>query len=245
MIHEQGIQSLEELDLFLKQLGNGAHGLNRPFIMVSYAQCLDGSIATRDRKPIPISGETSMRLTHQLRSLFDAILVGINTVLADNPRLNVRLVPGEDPRPVVLDTHLRISLNSHLLQRKKRRVWLASSVKNSSIRMDEVVQTGASVLTCNEDDRAQIDLSHLLEILSEKGINCLMVEGGAQVISSFIRAKLVDLFVVTISPKLIGGLQVVESLGGNTHSLLNLKHIHYEPLGEDLILWGQPKWDPV
>jgi riboflavin-specific deaminase-like protein len=243
MTYPQRLQSLEALHLFLKQLRNGNHSLDRPFVTVSYAQCLDGSIATRDRKPVSISGEASWQLTHQLRALFDGILVGINTVLTDNPRLNVRLVPGQDPRPVVLDTHLRISLSSNLLYRKKRRAWVASSIHNASKRMEDVIQTGAQIISCKKDDRAQIDLPDLLKILSDKGIKCLMVEGGSQVITSFIRAQLVDLFVVTISPKLLGGLQVVESLGGKKVSMLNLKQTHYERLGDDLILWATPQWD--
>jgi riboflavin-specific deaminase-like protein len=243
MVFEPRIQSVEDLQLLLNRLENGTHSADRPFITVSYAQCLDGSIATRDRKPVGISGKASMRLTHQLRALFDGILVGINTVLADNPRLNVRLVPGQDPRPVVLDTHLRIPLNSRLLQRQKRRPWLASSVNNSLKRVEDVSRTGVHVLTCKENDRAQIDLSHLMERLHNEGLRSIMVEGGSEVITSFIRARLVDLFVVTISPKLMGGLQVAENLGGTPTSILNLRDIHYHALDNDLILWAMPQWD--
>ena len=79
----------------------------RPFVTVSYAQSVDGSIAGRNRLPIRLSGPAAMRLTHRLRAVHDAILVGIETVLADDPRLTVRLVAGPNPRPIVLDTQLR------------------------------------------------------------------------------------------------------------------------------------------
>jgi len=88
---------------------------NRPSVTLSYAQSLDGSIAARSREPLTLSGVESMRMTHQLRAAHDAILVGIGTVLADNPRLTVRLVPGKSPQPVVLDSHLCLPLNANLL----------------------------------------------------------------------------------------------------------------------------------
>ena len=89
----------------------------RPFIIVSYAQSLDGSIATADRQQMQISGPESMRLTHQLRACCQCILVGIGTVLADNPSLTVRLVEGHHPQPIILDTNLRTPLDATLAGR--------------------------------------------------------------------------------------------------------------------------------
>ena len=96
----------------------------RPFVTVSYAQSIDGSIATRRRRPLPISGPGAMRMTHGLRALHDGILVGIETVLADDPQLSVRLVEGPHPQPVVLDTRLRTPLEARLLKGGNGRPWL-------------------------------------------------------------------------------------------------------------------------
>ena len=98
--------------------------LGRPLVTLSYAQSLDGCIAARAGERLALSGPESMQLTHQFRAAHNAILVGIGTVLADNPRLTVRLVQGQDPQPVVLDSHLRIPLEASLLH-NSRRPWIA------------------------------------------------------------------------------------------------------------------------
>ena len=96
---------------------HGKTGL--PFVTLSYAQSLDGSIAARRGEALGLSGPESLRLTHRLRSMHDAILVGIGTVLSDNPRLTVRLVNGQNPRPIVVDSRLRIPLNCRLFAENK------------------------------------------------------------------------------------------------------------------------------
>ena len=100
---------------------SGAKGFctknNRPFIIISYAQSVDGSIASRSRLPIHLSGTESSVLTHQIRAGCDAILIGIGTLLADDPQLTVRLVESRNPQPIILDTHLRTPLNAKLVKR--------------------------------------------------------------------------------------------------------------------------------
>ncbi|MBI5589729.1 MAG: RibD family protein [Deltaproteobacteria bacterium] len=238
-----GIRSIEDLQQGLQHVKSGCRPTARPFILISYAQSLDGSIATLDRRPLKISGSASLMLTHRLRSLFDAILVGIDTVVADNPLLTVRLVPGVNPQPVVLDTHLRIPLESRLLERSDRRSWLAGVKDDASARTDAVSRAGAEILPCRLNDQGQIDIRHLMGLLFERGIRSLMVEGGARVISSFIRAELADLFIITISPTLIGGLRVIQGQNGCPPSRLTLTQIHYEDLENDLILWAEPAWN--
>ncbi len=105
---------------------NRAFRGQRPFVTLTYAQSLDGSIAGEGNRPLSLSCESALALTHELRAAHDAILVGIGTVLADNPRLNVRLVNGEDPRPIVVDSRLRIPRNVNLLE-SGRAVWLAAT----------------------------------------------------------------------------------------------------------------------
>jgi riboflavin-specific deaminase-like protein len=240
---QRAVRDIDTLQETLHHVNANCQRMERPFILVSYAQSIDGSIATGDRRPLRLSGQASMQLTHRLRSLFDAILVGIDTVLADNPQLTVRLVEGKSPRPVVLDTHLRTPAESRLLQRSDCRSWLASSPSSSETSAGAIMRRGATILPCELDDHGQIDIRRLMGILHGRGVRSLMVEGGAKVISSFIRAELVDLFIITVSPTLIGGLRVVEGQGDSPFSRLNLTDIYYERLEDDLVLWGRPAWN--
>jgi 3,4-dihydroxy 2-butanone 4-phosphate synthase/GTP cyclohydrolase II len=238
-----GFRNITDLEAGLQGFKSDGHTIKRPFILISYAQSIDGSIATLDRRPLKISGPVSMVLTHRLRSLFDAILVGIDTVVADNPQLTVRLVPGTNPRPVVLDTHLRIPPDSRLLDQPDRGSWLAAVQSDSKAGAAAVRRTGAKILPCRLNDDGQIDIHHLMGLLHDRGIRSLMVEGGAKVINSFIRAELVDLFIITISPTLIGGLPIIQRQNGSSPAGLALTHIHYERLENDIILWAVPVWN--
>lgn len=241
MERRHSIQSVEDLRRYLQQL-KSARPMARPFVAVSYAQGIDGSIATADRRPLTISGRASMRLTHQLRAAFDGILIGINTLITDNPQLDVRLVKGSNPQPVVLDTHLRTPLGCDLLQRSDRHSWLASSVHNSAEKISAVSRLGAVNLSCPIDGNGLIDLHELVGKLYGMGISSLMVEGGARVITSFICARLVDQFIITISPKFIGGLPVISDVSAERLQSLDLKDVHHQRLGDDLIVWARPVW---
>ncbi len=214
----------------------------RPLVTLSYAQSLDGSIADRPGRPLALSGEAAMALTHALRAAHEAILVGIGTVLADNPRLNVRLAAGQDPQPIVVDSRLRFPSYANLL--KNGRVpWIATSEGADTERQQALEAAGAKVLRL-AGSNCWVDLADLLDYLGSIGINSLMVEGGAQIITSFLVSRLVDQVVLTIAPLLVGGLRVVDHLG---HSSLRrfprLRHLCYEQLGEDLVLRGEPDWD--
>jgi GTP cyclohydrolase II len=216
----------------------------RPYITLSYAQSLDGSITVQRGQPTPISGPETLRLTHQLRASHDAILVGIGTVLADDPRLTVRLVPGPDPQPVILDTHLRLPLSARLLQ-NGRSPWIATNSTADPAQIAALQATGATVWSLPIDEMGLIHLPVLLARLKAQGINSLMVEGGAQVITSFLAQQLVDRLVVTVSPRLLGGLNAVENLGQrlNGHGLPRLQNPHYQWLGQDVVLSGEVGWE--
>lgn len=235
------IGNIDDLTRHLQQV----HAVNRigdrPFTAISYAQCIDGSIATRDRRPLAISGRASMTLTHRLRSVFGGILVGINTVLADNPQLTARLVNGPNPQPIVLDTHLRTPVTSRLVQREDRSTWLASAVDHPKDRHAALTRAGVECLPCRLNGMGQIDLNALLRELYTRGIQSLMVEGGARVITSFIQAGLADLFIITISPAFVGGLQVIDGNSTDPLAKLSLTDIHYERLDNDLIVWAKPR----
>jgi riboflavin-specific deaminase-like protein len=217
----------------------------RPLVTVSYAQSVDGSIATRNRGQLQLSSHPSMVLTHRIRAACDAIVIGINTLLTDNPQLTVRLIEGPNPQPIVLDSHLRVPLHARLLERTDRHCWLACTNTNDPQRVVAVESRGAEVISCRQDRRGMVDLPDLLHQIGQRGIRSIMVEGGGQVITSFIEARLVDQMIITIAPRLVGGLPVLDRPAAGDGSRLHFDPLSYQSCGPDMILWAQPRWqDP-
>jgi GTP cyclohydrolase II len=239
---QTGIQSIEDLKIQLQDAAAFRASYNRPFITVSYAQSIDGSIASRHKKPIALSGPRSLVLTHQIRACCDCILIGIGTVLADNPQLSVRKIKGQNPQPVILDTRLRTPLDSKLVQRKDLNPWIINGQNHLNERTQALRSAGATPLRCSTGPDGKIDLNALMDLLSKMKINSIMIEGGAQVITSFVNSQLVDQFIITITPKLVGGLQVLNSKGIETATYLDLKQVHYQHLDDDIIMWARPGW---
>jgi 3,4-dihydroxy 2-butanone 4-phosphate synthase/GTP cyclohydrolase II len=206
---------------------------DRPFVSLTYAQSLDGSITVRRGEPLALSGPASMRLTHRLRARHQAILVGIGTVLADDPQLTVRLVPGPSPRPVVLDSALRTPSKARLLAGGRRPI-VATTLTGSAAQETILSDLGVEVVRLPATETGRIALAPLLAHLRAEGITQLMVEGGAEVITAFLRERLVDRVVLTIAPVLVGGLNAVKQLP----DLPRLQSPRAHQLGPDIIVWG-------
>ena len=236
------IKSIEEFKTVIAEARNFRLANGRPFVTVSYAQSLDGSIATAGRQQLQLSGDESMHLTHRLRALHSAILVGIGTVLADNPSLTTRLVAGDNPQPVILDTHLRTPPEANLVIRQDLSTWIVHDNHGSEDRNHLLHQKGATLISCPCSDDGLIDLGALMTELANRRIDSLMVEGGARVITSFVRRRLADLFVVTVAPKLVGGLPVIETGSFQSDRYLQLGDAHLQTLGQDFIIWARPHW---
>ncbi len=204
--------------------------VRRPSVTLSYAQSLDGSLAAAPGQPLALSGPEATMFTHQLRAAHDAILVGIGTVLADNPRLTVRLVPGPDPEPIVLDSRLRFPLDANLLH-PPRAPWIATTDRADPERQTALAAAGARVLRFPAAADGRVPLPALLEALADAGVKRLMVEGGSAVITSFLSARLVDRIALTLAPRLIGGVRAVAAPCD-----LTLQNVTYRTLGIDLIV---------
>jgi GTP cyclohydrolase II len=213
-----------------------------PLVTLAYAQSLDGSIAAEPGRMLRLSNPLSQAMTHHLRARHDAILVGINTVLTDDPRLTVRLTEGKDPRPVVIDGQLRTPIDARLVCRPAPGPIIATSLTACPLKEERLREKGALVmrLPCLADGR--LDLKTLLARLALMKISSVMVEGGALVLSSFLAAGLVDQVVVTISPRFIGGLRALAAQGsGPLEPLPRIRRVRYVSLGGDLIVWGSVK----
>jgi GTP cyclohydrolase II len=215
----------------------------RPFVTLTYAQSLDGSIAVDPGQPLSLSGPQSLLLTHYLRAANDAILVGIGTVVADNPLLNVRLVEGKNPQPVIVDSQLRFPLEANLLRRHPLAPWIATSEQADRERQRRLEAAGARVLRLPSTSSGAVDLDALLKQLGEWGIRSLMVEGGARIITSFLARRLANFLVLTVVPRLVGGVRAVGNLGAfEPAHFPGLRHVGSQRLGEDLVLWGDLAW---
>lgn len=210
--------------------------IRRPLVSLCYAQSLDGCVALQRGRPTALSGEETQRLTHWLRSRHDAILVGSGTVLADDPRLTVRLVEGQSPQPIILDSRLRTPPNARVIAHHPRPAWIAAVEPADPTRRAALEAAGAALLFLPQDKSSRVELRSLLDCLAQRGVSRLMVEGGAQVISSFLAAGLVDLLCVTIAPVLLGGLHAVEQA---LPFAPRLRQVHIETMGEDLVVWGK------
>jgi GTP cyclohydrolase II len=216
---------------------------NRPFVTLSYAQSVDGSISRRRGEPLAISGPESLRFTHQLRANHAAILVGVGAALSDDPRLTVRLVPGENPQPVVLDSRLRLPPTARLLT-NDRAPWIMTTAVADMNRQAALEAAGARVICLPADNQGRVNLTDALAYLNQQQINSLMVEGGAEVISSFLTERVVDQLILTVAPLLVGGLHAVNGLAGlNGTPLPQLRNAQYQQLGADLILSAAVEWE--
>lgn len=222
---------MEFLDRWLAETGSVPN--DRPLVTLSYAQTLDGSISLRSDQALAISGEQSQILTHKLRASHDAILVGIGTVLADDPQLNVRLVEGRDPQIVILDSRLRTSPFSRLFTAKKKPIifYNDSAPQENYLKLTETgarleKQTGVSTA---------IDLQTMLSKLRVLDISRVMVEGGGEIIAAFLSSGMVDRLMLTIAPIVADGYKVPLDL----QQPLRLIDARIERVDEDIIILGK------
>lgn len=212
----------------------------RPAVTIHYAQTLDGRIATLTGHSQWVSGNESLQFAHQLRADHQAILVGVGTVLADNPRLTVRLVPGVSPLRVVADCHLRVPESAHVLTDGAAKTVIATTAAAAPDRIAAASARGAEVLTLDRDDSGHVDLAQLLEHLVEIGIESVLIEGGRGIVTAALRGRLVDRVSVCIAPKIIGaGIDAVGDLAIRClGDALTFERVSFTQLGPDVIFDG-------
>ncbi len=212
-----------------------------PFVVVKAAMSLDGKIATRTGDSKWITGEKARKYAHTLRSRYDAALVGINTVLADNPHLTARIRGGRNPMRVILDDTLRIPLDANVVGEG---TLIATSGRFDGEKKAALEAKGAEVLVCGKE---RVELEALLKKLGERGITSLLVEGGAEVQGSFLDAKLADKFILFCAPKLIGGREAKCAFAGKgaetLASAVNVRIERMKKLGEDVFIEAYPRYE--
>ncbi len=215
----------------------------QPFITVKFAETLDGRIATAAGDSQWISSPASLRLAHQLRREHDAIMVGIGTVMADDPQLTVRLVDGRDPLRIVVDSRLRIPDGARVLAGGAARHTLIATTNGINAgRAGELEHLGAEVLRLSSaSDSSVVDLIELLDVLGRRSIASVLVEGGAGIITSLLSARRVDRMVIAIAPKIIGrGTEAIGDLGiTRLGDAMTFSSIKTRRLGPDIIFDGR------
>jgi GTP cyclohydrolase II len=192
-------------------LGHPAAPAWRPYVVLKYAQTVDGRIATRQGDARWISSEAERRISHGLRAACDAVLVGVGTAIVDDPQLTVRMVPGSSPLRVVLDSTLRLPLTARLLDNEVGTIVITTQ-HSSEERRSGLRARAVGVHVVDAGPRG-VDLASALRALRELGIASLLVEGGGRVITSFFAEKLVDRLVLGIAPTIMGtGIDAVGDL---------------------------------
>ncbi len=212
---------------------------DRPFVVVKLAQTVDGRIATSNGDSKWITGLPERRLTHALRAACDAVMVGIGTVISDDPRLTVRHVPGASPNRVVLDCSLRVPSSAKVLQ-PEAATTLMTTERSDPGRRDDLRRRGIKVEVVPELD-GHLSLPVAMARLRASGTETLLIEGGSRTITSVLASGLADRLIVSIAPTVIGaGTEAVDQLGiSRVSDGIHLVNRAILPLGDDVVL----AWD--
>jgi riboflavin-specific deaminase-like protein len=217
-----------------------------PFITVKFATTLDGRLATKTGDSQWISCAETLQLAHQLRAEHEAIMVGIGTVLADNPRLNVRLVEGRDPLRVIIDSCLKIPLEANVLnpEAAKETLVVATEAADKN-RLEAIKNLGAEVLVLSRETEdnplsPRVNLEQLLTELYQRNIKSVLVEGGSKIITTLLAARLVNRLIIVVAPKIIGqGIEAIGDLGITRLSdAITFASLKIEKLGTDIVFDG-------
>jgi riboflavin-specific deaminase-like protein len=208
----------------------------RPWVVLKYAQTVDGRIATRRGDAKWISGEAERRISHGLRAACDAVLVGVGTAIIDDPQLTVRMVPGSSPLRVVLDSTLRLPSTARVLDDGAPTVVITTAPSSEERRA--ALQARAVGVHVVDAGPRGVDLAAALRTLRALGVASLLVEGGGRVITSFFAEKLVDRVVLGIAPTIMGtGIDAVGDLGvASVAESVRLTNRSVHQAGDDLLV---------
>jgi len=216
----------------------------RPFVILKCAATLDGRLATRTGDAAWVTGPAARAYVHRLRHAVDGILVGVNTVKADDPRLTTRLPngPGADPRRIILDTRLRLPLTARILHlHSAAETLVVAGPEADPAARDALTAAGAQVITAPLH-KGRIDLVWLMEHLGAMGLASLLIEGGGQVAGAALRSGIVDKLCLFYAPKLLGGDDGVPVCAGPGPALMRdslpVKSVRIQRVAEDLLVEG-------
>lgn len=221
---------------------------HRPFVAMKYAMTLDGKIACHTGDSQWITGEASRNFVHGLRKKYSAILVGIGTALADAPMLNCRTEEGVDPVRIVADSNLRLPLNSQLVKTARDIPTIVATTELTLLsdeglkRGEKLQKQGVEILLCGTEE---VDFDLLLDLLADRDIDSLLVEGGGTVNGSFLEANFIDRVYAFLGPKLVGGKNSKSPIEGSgvdsMADAVELTDLEVERFQDDILITGLVK----
>ncbi|MCX6306321.1 MAG: bifunctional diaminohydroxyphosphoribosylaminopyrimidine deaminase/5-amino-6-(5-phosphoribosylamino)uracil reductase RibD [Bacteroidetes bacterium] len=224
-------------EVFIKFIGT-----KQPFVLLKTAMTLDGKIATVTNASRWITGEPSRKLVHLLRQQLSAVMVGVNTVIFDDPLLNIRM-KGEwkNPLKVIADTFGRISLTAKVLTNDPQLTIVATTGHADPRKLKQIERMGAQVMICPLKDN-RVDLGFVMQSLGSMGIDSVMIEGGSTLAFSALQERVVDKVVSFIAPKILGGAGAPTAVGGTgiekMEDAINLANLRVRKVGDDLMVEG-------
>lgn len=212
-----------------------------PYITLKIAQTLDGKIADINNDSFWISSSQSRRFVHKLRSEYDAVLIGSNTVIYDNPQLTVRLTEGRNPKRIIIDTLLKSDLDRAIFENCEDNLIIVHSSKAKKIQKQKIKKLEdmrVQLISVRENSDGTVNLKSALKELAKLNITSILVEGGQKIFTNFVKNNLYDDLITFISPKIIGsGLSGISDLGiKNIRKSINLKVTYHEKIGDDIMI---------
>jgi diaminohydroxyphosphoribosylaminopyrimidine deaminase/5-amino-6-(5-phosphoribosylamino)uracil reductase len=212
-----------------------------PFVILKVAATLDGKIAAREGDSKWISGETSRHFIHRMRDQVDGVVIGIGTVLKDDPQLTARIKKGRDPYRIILDSRLRIPEDAKVIGNSPSKTIIATTELAARDKIERLEKKGVRILIL-DSKQGRVDLKNCLSKLGEMGIMSLLVEGGSQVNGSFLDEGLIDKILFFLSPKLIGDREALGIFGGSGKATLKetipLNELRVRRIGKDILIEG-------
>lgn len=221
-------------DVFFHYIQTG-----RPYVVLKYAMTLDGKLAAYTGASQWITGEEARRHVHTQRSRFRSIMVGVDTVLADDPQLTCRIEGGRNPLRIICDSHLRTPLSAKVVQTAKEVPTYLATCVTQELRLAPYRDLGCNILPVPERS-GHVDLDALMTLLGKMGVDSVLLEGGATLHWAAVEAGLVHKVQAYIAPKILGGKTAKSPVGGqgfaHPDQALILKSPVLTRLGQDILI---------
>ena len=219
----------------------------RPFVTLKSAITLDGKIATSTSDSKWITSEEARKDVHLIRNDNSAILVGVNTVLKDNPSLTTRIPNGKNPIRIILDSTLRIPVESKVVTDREAPTWIFTTHNSAADKKHVLENLGVKIFITS--GKKHVNLQEMLDVLGRNGISSLLIEGGGEVNAAFLENRLIDKLILYFAPKVIGGkvaATFVEGSGiGKMKDAIEFKDVIFTQIGNDFKFIGYPVYSAV
>ncbi|WP_251860237.1 bifunctional diaminohydroxyphosphoribosylaminopyrimidine deaminase/5-amino-6-(5-phosphoribosylamino)uracil reductase RibD [Clostridium sp. Marseille-Q2269] len=215
-----------------------------PFVVLKTASTLDGKIATKTGESKWITGVEARYKVHDIRNDLSGIMVGIGTILKDNPMLTTRIDGGKDPKAIIIDSKLRIPLEAKIIKTiNGRNIYIATTKSHNNLcKKNELKKLGVKILELEENEEGKVPLKKLMKLLGKEEIDSILLEGGSTLNFSALKEDIVDKVMCFIAPKIIGGEDSKSMIGGtgveDLKDSFNLNNLKIEKIGRDILIEG-------